>query len=90
MIKVDIVKAVVAATGVSNTKAEDAVETVIQSLKDAMRRGDRIELRRFGVFTVRSRKTGMGRNPRTGQEVMIPPGRVVRFKPGKELQQLEA
>jgi DNA-binding protein HU-beta len=55
-----------------------------------MRRGDRIELRRFGVFTVRSRKTGMGRNPRTGQEVMIPPGRVVRFKPGKELQQLEA
>ena len=89
MIKVDIVKAVVAATGVSNTKAEDAVETVIQSLKDAMRRGDRIELRRFGVFTVRSRKTGMGRNPRTGQEVMIPPGRVVRFKPGKELQQLE-
>ena len=59
MIKVDIVKAVVAATGVSNTKAEDAVETVIQSLKDAMRRGDRIELRRFGVFTVRSRKTGM-------------------------------
>jgi DNA-binding protein HU-beta len=90
VIKVDIVKAVVAATGVSSTKSEDAVETVIQALKDAMRRGDRIELRRFGVFTVRARKTGLGRNPRTGQEVMIPPGRAVRFKPGKELQQLEA
>ena len=89
MIKIDIVKAVVAATGVSNTKSEDAVETVIQALKDAMRRGDRIELRRFGVFTVRARKTGMGRNPRTGQEVVIPPGRAVRFKPGKELQSIE-
>jgi DNA-binding protein HU-beta len=90
VIKIDIVKAVVVATGVSNTKSEDAVETVIQALKDAMRRGDRIELRRFGVFTVRARKTGMGRNPRTGQEVVIPPGRVVRFKPGKELQSIEA
>jgi DNA-binding protein HU-beta len=90
VIKIDIVKAVVVATGVSNTKSEDAVETVIQALKDAMRRGDRIELRRFGVFTVRARKTGMGHNPRTGQEVVIPPGRVVRFKPGKELQSIEA
>jgi DNA-binding protein HU-beta len=45
-------------------------------------------LRRFGVFNVRPRKTGIGRNPRTGQEVSIPPGKAVRFKPGKELQTL--
>jgi DNA-binding protein HU-beta len=42
------------------------------------------------VFNVRPRKTGIGRNPRTGAEVSIPPGKAVRFKPGKELQGLEA
>jgi nucleoid DNA-binding protein len=43
-------------------------------------------LRGFGVFTVKPRKTGVGRNPRTGTEVSINPGKAVRFKPGKDLQ----
>ena len=86
MIKLDLVNAVVTNTSITRTKAEQAVETVFDALKAAMGRGQRIELRRFGVFSVRPRKTGIGRNPRTGQEVAIPPGRVVRFKPGKELQ----
>ena len=76
-------------TNISRTKAEQAVETVFESLKSAMGRGQRIELRKFGVFSVKPRKTGIGRNPRTGEEVSIPPGKAVRFKPGKELQGLE-
>ena len=88
MIKLDIVNAVVNKTGVSRTKAEQAVETVFEAMKHALGKGERIELRRFGVFNVRPRKTGIGRNPRTGQEVSIPPGKAVRFKPGKELQTL--
>jgi DNA-binding protein HU-beta len=88
VIKLDIVNAVVSKAGVSRVKAEEAVETVFAALKQAMGRGDRIELRRFGVFNVRPRKTGIGRNPRTGEEVAIPPGKAVRFKPGKELQAL--
>ncbi len=88
MIKLDIVNAVVNKTGVSRTKAEQAVETVFGAMKTALGKGERIELRRFGVFNVRPRKTGIGRNPRTGQEVSIPPGKAVRFKPGKELQAL--
>ncbi len=88
MIKLDIVNAVVSRTGVTRTKAEQAVETVFGAMKSALGRGERIELRRFGVFNVRPRKTGIGRNPRTGQEVSIPPGKAVRFKPGKELQML--
>ena len=88
MIKLDIVNAVVNKTGVSRTKAEQAVETVFDAVKKALGKGERIELRRFGVFNVRPRKTGIGRNPRTGQEVSIPPGKAVRFKPGKELQTL--
>jgi DNA-binding protein HU-beta len=88
VIKLDIVNAVVTRTGVSRAKAEQAVESVFEAMKNALGRGDRIELRRFGVFNVRPRKTGIGRNPRTGQEVNIPPGKAVRFKPGKELQSL--
>ena len=86
MIKLDIINHVVARTGITKTKAEMAVERVFEHMKGALERGDRIELRGFGVFTVRPRKTGIGRNPRTGAEVTIPPGKAVRFKPGKELQ----
>ena len=88
VIKVDIVNEVVSSTGVVRSKAEMAVETVFEAMKRALERGERIELRGFGVFTVRPRKTGIGRNPRTGQEVSIQPGKAVRFKPGKELQGL--
>ncbi|MGH9452251.1 MAG: HU family DNA-binding protein [Terriglobia bacterium] len=86
MIKHDIVIEVVERTGITKTRAEIAVETVFDSMKRALAKGDRIELRGFGVFNVRPRKTGIGRNPRTGEEVSIPPGKAVRFKPGKDLQ----
>lgn len=89
MIKLDIINEVVTRTGITKTKAELAVETVFGSMKKALAKGDRIELRGFGVFNIKPRKTGIGRNPRTGQEVNIPPGKAVRFKPGKELQALE-
>ena len=88
MIKLDIINEVVNRTGVSKSKAELAVEAVFEAMKRALERGERIELRGFGVFNVRPRKTGIGRNPRTGEEVNIPPGKAVRFKPGKELQDL--
>jgi DNA-binding protein HU-beta len=88
VIKLDIVNEVVNRTGITKTKAEMAVETVFDAMKHALENGDRIELRGFGVFNVKPRKTGVGRNPRTGEEVSIPPGKAVRFKPGKELQSL--
>ena len=88
MIKLDIINEVVNKTGITKTKAELAVETVFESMRRSLTKGDRIELRGFGVFNVRPRKTGIGRNPRTGQQVNIPPGKAVRFKPGKELQSL--
>lgn len=89
LIKLDIINEVVNKTGITKTKAEMAVETVFGKMKRALEQGDRIELRGFGVFTVKPRKTGIGRNPRTGAEVSIPPGKAVRFKPGKELQTLQ-
>src|ERR1700743_3527524 len=89
VIKLDIINEVVNKTGITKTKAELAVETVFESMKKSLAQGERIELRGFGVFNVRPRKTGIGRNPRTGAEVNIPPGKAVRFKPGKELQSID-
>jgi len=89
LIKQDIIHRVVEETGLQRNKAEAAVDTVFESMKKALAAGDRIELRGFGVFNVRPRKTGIGRNPRTGAEISIQPGRAVRFKPGKDLHVLE-
>ena len=89
VIKQDIVHQVIERTGLPRTKAEAAVDMVFEGLKQALAAGERIELRGFGVFSVRARKTGIGRNPRTGTEVSIAPGKAVRFKPGKELHSLE-
>lgn len=89
LIKQDVVHKVADRTGLPRVKAEAAVDKVFESMKNALAGGDRIELRGFGVFSVRPRKTGIGRNPRTGAEVPIEPGRAVRFKPGKELHLLD-
>ncbi|HEX8475316.1 MAG TPA: HU family DNA-binding protein [Pyrinomonadaceae bacterium] len=86
MIKLDIVNRVAERTGVPKMKAEQAVDALFHSMKEALSRGERIELRGFGVFVVKPRKRGVGRNPRTGEEVAIPQGWTIRFKPGKELQ----
>ena len=85
MIKLDIINRLADETGIPKLKAEQAVEALFNSMKDALARGDRIELRGFGVFIVKPRKRGVGRNPRTGEEVAIPSGKTIRFKPGKEL-----
>jgi DNA-binding protein HU-beta len=88
MIKADIVTLVADLTDVPRVKAAQAVDTIIDAMKDALSDGKRIELRGFGVFQVRDRKKGVGRNPKTGVEVDITPGKTVRFKPGKELKNL--
>jgi DNA-binding protein HU-beta len=76
MIKVDIVNEVSKIADITKVKAEVAVDAVFDAMRTSMQRGERIELR------------GFGRNPRTGKEVRIPPGRTIRFKPGKDLQNI--
>ena len=89
VIKLDIINRIAERTGVPKLKAEQAVDALFHSMKESLARGDRIELRGFGVFIVKPRKRGIGRNPRTGEEVAIPSGKTIRFKPGKELQARE-
>ena len=86
MIKVDIVNEVSKMADITKVKAEVAVDAVFDAMRISMQRGERIELRGFGVFQVKPRKRGIGRNPRTGTQVAIPEGKTIHFKPGKELQ----
>ena len=88
MIKVDIVNEVSKIADITKVKAEVAVDAVFDAMRISMQRGERIELRGFGVFQVHQGKSGIGRNSRTGKEVRIPPGRTIRFKPGKDLQNI--
>ena len=67
---------------------ERIVNVIFDEIVDALAKGDRVELRGFGAFTVKHRPPRSGRNPRTGREVKIPPGRTIRFKPGKDLQNI--
>ena len=90
MIKVDLVNEVSKLADITKVKAEVAVDAVFDAMRLSLQRGERIELRGFGVFLVKPRKRGIGRNPRTGQEVPIPPGRTIRFRPGKDLQNIGA
>lgn len=67
--------------------AEFAVTTILDAMTDAMVRGQRIEVRGFGNFTVVHRAPRLGRNPRSGEPVNIPQMRLPHFKPGKALRE---
>ena len=66
---------------------ERIVSTVFDEITDALARGDRVELRGFGAFSVKHREARMGRNPRTGDQVPVPSKHVPFFKSGKELRE---
>jgi integration host factor subunit beta len=66
---------------------ERIVSTVFDEISGALARGDRVELRGFGAFSVKNRDARMGRNPRTGEAVPVPEKRVPFFKTGKELRE---
>ncbi len=65
---------------------ERVVNTVFEEITSALMRGDRVELRGFGAFSVRERQSRLGRNPRTGEKVNVPAKRTPFFKMGKELK----
>ena len=66
---------------------ERIVSVVFDEITEALARGDRVELRGFGAFSVKSRDARMGRNPRTGESVPVPAKKVPFFKAGKELRE---
>lgn len=86
MIKKDIVeKAAELVKEEPRVKVQQTVDAIFDEMKNALLRGEKIELRGFGVFEVKPRKTGIGRNPKTGATVKIAPGKKVKFRPGKDM-----
>jgi integration host factor subunit beta len=88
MTKAELVEEVSRVSDLTKKHSETIVDTVFQSIVDALQRGEKIELRGFGSFRLRRRQSRKGRNPKTGDKVDVPPKQVPYFKPGKELKDL--
>ena len=85
--KKDLVLAVAKDTGITQVDVKRVVQRTLDHLVESLKEGKNVELRNFGVFKVRQRAPRRGRNPKTGQEVPVPPKRVVVFKPGLLMRQ---
>jgi integration host factor subunit beta len=88
MTKAELIEKVLTAASLNRKEAEAAVETIFGSIIQSLRDGEKIELRGFGSFRLRSRGARVGRNPKTGEKVQVPAKRIPYFKPGKELKEL--
>lgn len=87
MTKSELVEKVAARLKLPKGKAEHIVNSIFDSLEDAMMCGERIEIRGFGSFEIRDYKSYEGRNPRTGTPVSVSSKRLPFFKVGKELKE---
>ncbi|MGA7156088.1 MAG: HU family DNA-binding protein [Acidobacteriaceae bacterium] len=88
MTKADLVDHVTALGDLTRRDGEVIVETLFDSIIDALKGNDKVEVRGFGSFRSRQRKPRTGRNPKTGESVAVPAKRVPYFKPSKELRDL--
>jgi len=85
--KAALVEEVARVAQVTKKQAEEIVQTVFKTIVESLRGGRKVELRGFGSFRIRNRGARIGRNPKTGHRVEVPPKRIPYFKPGKELKE---
>ena len=88
MTKAELVDAVSKVSDLTRKHSEVIVDAVFSSIIDALHKGEKIELRGFGSFRIRQRRSRQGRNPKTGEKVHVPAKKIPYFKPGKELKEL--
>ena len=87
MNKGELINKVAEDANISKSQASEAVNAVITAVGDSLKDGKKVSLIGFGTFAPAIRKARMGRNPKTGVSISIPEKTVVKFKPGKELQE---
>jgi integration host factor subunit beta len=87
MTKSDLIDVLCETQKIPKGRAELLVQVIFESMEEALKRGERIEIRGFGSFELRSYKQYEGRNPRTGVRVSVQPKRLPFFKVGKELKE---
>jgi integration host factor subunit beta len=88
MTRAELVDRVTRVSELSKKHAEIIVNTVFDSIIEALQKEEKIELRGFGSFRIRKRHSRVGRNPKTGARVEVPAKKIPYFKPGKELKDL--
>lgn len=85
MNKGDLINKIAESAKLTKAQAGDALNAVLDSIGDALKKGDKVTLIGFGTFGVSKREARTGRNPQTGASIKIKAKNVVKFKPGKEL-----
>ena len=88
MTKADLIEEVSRAVEMTRKDSELIVDTIFESIVQALRASDKIEIRGFGSFRTRQRQPRVGRNPKTGARVDVPSKKVPYFKPSKEVKDL--
>ena len=88
MNKEELVTALAAKTGLTKRSAEEVVNALTETIMDIVRDGDKVTIAGFGTFLLAERAARLGRNPKTGEEIRIPPRKVPRFLPGKTFREL--
>src|SRR5579859_7761844 len=88
MTKADLIEEVSKMVELTRKDSEVVVDTIFDSIVHSLRSGDKIEIRGFGSFRTRQRKSRVGRNPKTGDRVDVPAKKIPFFKPSKELKDL--
>ena len=86
MNKSELINATADKAGLSKKDTEKVITAVIDSITEAMKAGDKVQLVGFGVFDVKNRAARTGRNPRTKEQITIPASKIPQFKPGKALK----
>jgi DNA-binding protein HU-beta len=85
MNKADLIDKIAKDARISKTASAKALDSLVDGVTKALKKGDRVALVGFGTFTVSKRKARVGRNPQTGEQIVIKARKVARFRPGKEL-----
>ena len=86
MTKAELIDKIASGTGLSKAEASRTLETTLDSIKAALRKGQKVTLVGFGTFSVTKRKARKGRNPKTGQVINIPAAKTPKFSSGKALK----
>ncbi len=83
MRKADIANEIYEQIGLSKKEAAEIIETILNTIKGVLQKGETVKIAGFGNFVVRSKRSRKGRNPKTGEEIGITPRRVVTFRPSQ-------
>jgi len=86
MNKSNLVDVMAADAGISKAAAKKSLESFLENVQGALKKGDRVSLVGFGSWSVTRRAAREGRNPQTGKTIQIPAKNVVKFRPGSDLQ----